>query len=64
MVLQEVVNLLRKGENPDSKIVPETEKRIVQHAKIVVSTLNYCGSTRMHLLKRSTSFIIIDEGKL
>ena len=35
-----------------------------RHAKIVVSTLNYCGSTRMSQLKSSTAFVIIDEGKL
>ncbi|UJR26954.1 hypothetical protein I4U23_008261 [Adineta vaga] len=34
---------------------------LMRHAKIVVSTLNYCGSARMHLLKSCTEFIIIDE---
>ena len=64
MVLKDVVNLLKAGEKVENNVAQETEKRIMRHAKIVISTLNYCGSARMQELKKSTSFIIIDEGKL
>ncbi len=64
MILQDIVNVLKDGSKPSDTIAPETEARIMRHAKIVVSTLNYCGSTRMHQLKSSTAFVIIDEGKL
>ncbi|CAF3698007.1 unnamed protein product [Rotaria sordida] len=50
-----------REQRPNSNIAKETEARIIKHAKIVVSTLNYCGSTRLHPLKSSTAFIIVDE---
>ena len=64
MILQDIVNVLRREEPYDDKIAQETEKYIMQRAKIVVSTLNYCGSARLHQLKYSTEFVIIDEGRL
>jgi hypothetical protein len=64
MILQDIVNFLKLGQRISPTIAPETETSIMRHAKIIVSTLNYCGSTRMHQLKSSTAFIIIDEGKL
>jgi hypothetical protein len=64
MILQDIVNDLRKERRVKSNIAQETETDLMRRAKIVVSTLNYCGSTRMHHLKSSTAFVIIDEGKL
>jgi hypothetical protein len=63
MILQEIVNVLKEGSKPSDTIANTTEARIMRHAKIVISTLNYCGSTRMERLKKSTAFVIIDEGK-
>ncbi|CAF3445449.1 unnamed protein product [Rotaria sp. Silwood1] len=48
MILQDIVNFLKEEPRPNSNIAQETEARIIRHAKIVVSTLNYCGSTRLH----------------
>lgn len=64
MVLQDVVEVLKSESRPSDTIAQETEKSIMRHAKIVISTLNYCGSARMQQLKSSTAFVIIDEGKL
>jgi len=64
MILQDIVEFLKGGQRPSDNIARETETRIMRHAKIVVSTLNYCGSSRMNQLKSSTAFVIIDEGKL
>ncbi|CAF4213213.1 unnamed protein product [Adineta steineri] len=64
MILQDIVDVLKTGQKINSNIAEETELRLMRHAQIVISTLNYCGSTRMHQLKSSTEFIIIDEGKL
>ena len=64
MILQDIVNALKDNSKPSDAIARETETRIMRHAKIVISTLNYCGSARMNQLKSSTGFIIIDEGKL
>ena len=64
MILQDIVNVLRDPRKPSDNIARETETHIMRHAKIVVSTLNYCGSTRMQHLKSKTAFVIIDEGKL
>jgi hypothetical protein len=64
MIYQDVVDILKVERKPSPNIAQEAETRIINHAKIVVSTLNYCASTRMDLLKTSTEFIIIDEGKL
>jgi hypothetical protein len=64
MILQDIVNVLKVERYPSDNIAQETETRIMRHAKIVVSTLNYCGTTRMHQLKSSAAFVIIDEGKL
>ncbi|CAM4798071.1 unnamed protein product [Rotaria magnacalcarata] len=63
MILQDIVNVLKTEQNPSPKIAQETESRILKHAKIVISTLNYCGSTRLQPLKATTGFVIIDEGK-
>lgn len=64
MILKDIVEVLKLGQRPNDNIAQETETRIIRHAKIVVSTLNYCGSARMSSLKSSTAFVIIDEGKL
>jgi hypothetical protein len=64
MILQDIVEFLKGEQRPSDNIAQETETRIMRHAKIVVSTLNYCGSSRMNQLKSSTAFVIIDEGKL
>ncbi len=64
MILQDIVDALKVERRVDRNIAQATEARIMRHAKVVVSTLNYCGSTRMHRLKGSTAFVIIDEGKL
>jgi len=64
MILRDIVNVLKVERSPSNNIAQETEMRIMRHAKIVISTLNYCGSTRMSLLKSSTAFVIVDEGKL
>jgi hypothetical protein len=64
MILKDVVEVLKNGQKPIDTIAQETETHIMKHAKIVVSTLNYCGSARMQHLKSSTEFVIIDEGKL
>ncbi len=64
MILQDIVDVLKTERRANDTIAQETETRIMRHAKIVVSTLNYCGSARMQQLKSSTAFIIIDEGKL
>ncbi|CAF3939048.1 unnamed protein product [Rotaria sp. Silwood2] len=63
MILQDMVNALKIEQRLNTNLAKETEARIVRHAKIVVSTLNYCGSTRLLPLKSSTVFVIIDEGK-
>jgi len=63
MILDEIVKILKTGEKPEPTIAQEKENHILRQAKIVISTLNYCGSTRMHPLKSSTAFIIIDEGE-
>lgn len=63
-VVKDIVGVLKSGEKPSDNIAQQTENRIMRHAKIIISTLNYCGSTRMHQLKGSTAFVIIDEGKL
>jgi len=59
-----MVDVLKRERRPDPNLAQSTERKIMRHAKIVVSTLNYCGSTRMSRLKSSTAFVIIDEGKL
>jgi hypothetical protein len=64
MILQDIVEFLKGEKRHSDNIAQETEKGIMRHAKIVVSTLNYCGSLRMNHLKSSTAFVIIDEGKL
>ncbi len=65
MILQDMVDTLKTTEQkPSPTLAQETETHLMRQAKIVVSTLNYCGSSRMHQLKSSTAFIIIDEGKL
>ncbi|CAF0735561.1 unnamed protein product [Adineta ricciae] len=61
MVLQDIVDFLKTDQKYSPKIAHETESRLIRHAKIIVSTLNYCGSARMHQLKSCTEFIIIDE---
>ena len=63
MILQDIVEVLKVERKPSPNIAHETEARIVRQAKIVISTLNYCGSSRMNPLKSSTAFVIIDEGK-
>jgi hypothetical protein len=64
MILQNMVDTLKRERRPDPNLAQSTERSIMRHAKIVISTLNYCGSARMHQLKNSTAFVIIDEGKL
>ena len=63
MVLKDLVEVFKEGGMCDRNIAGATQSRIARHAKIVVSTLNYCGSARMSHLKNETDFIIIDEGK-
>ncbi|CAF3448776.1 unnamed protein product [Rotaria sp. Silwood1] len=46
MILQDIVNVLKEEPRPNSNIAQETEARIIRHAKIVVSTLNYCGTSQ------------------
>lgn len=62
MVLQDMVNVLKKGAFIEDNLAKSTENRLIRHAKIVVSTLNYCGSSRMSAMRKYTDFIIIDEG--
>lgn len=64
MVLKELVETLRDERRPQDGIAKSVEKKVISNAKIIVSTLNFCGSARMHQLKLNTEFIIIDEGKL
>ncbi|CAF3321766.1 unnamed protein product [Rotaria socialis] len=61
MILQDIVNVLKTEQKPSPKIAQETESHILKHAKIVISTLNYCGSARLQPLKATTGFVIIDE---
>ncbi|CAF1447780.1 unnamed protein product [Adineta steineri] len=61
MILQDIVNVLKTDQRISPNIAEETEGRLMRHAQIIISTLNYCGSTRMQSLKSSTGFIIIDE---
>jgi hypothetical protein len=65
MVLSDLVEILRNLEQrPDDYIAQKVENRWMKKAKIVVSTLNYCGSARMCRMKNSTAFIIMDEGSV
>lgn len=62
MVLQDMVNVLKTERRVEDNLAKSTETRLIRHAKIVVSTLNYCGSSRMSAMRKHTDFIIIDEG--
>ena len=62
MVLKDIVSVLKNSTYVEDNLAKSTESRLMRHAKVVVSTLNYCGSTRMSAMKKSTDFIIIDEG--
>lgn len=41
----------------------EIGKNIIMNAKIILSTLNHCASSRMQPLQNHVDFIIIDEGE-
>ena len=63
MTLEDIVEVLKQPEKPGDNLAHEKESHLMRNAKIVVSTLNYCGSSRMNQMRRSTEFIIIDEGE-
>jgi len=63
IILKEMVEELKVNRRPNVDLAIETENRMMRRAKVVVSTLNYCGSARMNRFKSKTAFLIIDEGK-
>jgi hypothetical protein len=63
MILQELVESFEYEPYIKPVEARRTEIRIMKRAKIVVSTLNYCASSRMHSLKSQVDFIIVDEGE-
>lgn len=64
IILKEMVEELKVNRRPNADLAIETENRMMRHAKVVISTLNYCGSARMNRFKSKTAFLIIDEGIL
>lgn len=63
MVLEELVNKLRSQWDLPNQEAQKVEKRIFDNGKIIISTLNYCGSFRMRRLMKKVGFVIVDEGK-
>lgn len=63
MVLAELVSMLRFRWDVPNHEAQEVERRIFDNGKIIISTLNYCGSFRMRRLMKKVGFIIVDEGK-
>ncbi len=63
MILEELVEMLRRRSDLQNREAQNVEKRIFENGKIFISTLNYCGSFRMRHLVKKVGFIIVDEGK-
>ena len=62
IILRDIFNELKNGNNVLDNIRSSKEKQVMKKAQIIVSTLNYCGSARMNLLKNNIDFVIVDEG--
>ncbi|CAF3891570.1 unnamed protein product [Rotaria sp. Silwood1] len=61
LVLQELVRQLKSKPDLLNSEAQKIEKKIVEKAKIVISTLNYCASTRLRHLVHKLALIIVDE---
>ncbi|CAF4791458.1 unnamed protein product [Rotaria sp. Silwood1] len=61
LVLQELVRQLKPKPDLLNSEAQKIEKKIVEKAKIVISTLNYCASTRLRHLVHKLALIIVDE---
>jgi uncharacterized protein YeeX (DUF496 family) len=63
MILEELVEMLRRRSDLQNREAQDVEKRVFENGKIFISTLNYCGSFCMRHLVKKVSFIIVDAGK-
>jgi hypothetical protein len=63
MILEELVKRLQYQWDLLNTEAQNVEKHIFKNGKIFISTLNYCGSSRMRRLIGKIGFIIVDEGK-
>ncbi len=62
-VLSRIFQLIQKEPQRNEFNKYEIGKKILDNAKIILSTLNHCASSRTQSLKNRVDFIIIDEGE-
>ncbi|CAF1063351.1 unnamed protein product, partial [Didymodactylos carnosus] len=61
MVMCEVVDMIKSRGYVTTNEVRKAENYIIKRAKVIISTLNYCASARLHQLNGKVAFVIIDE---
>jgi hypothetical protein len=63
LVLEKIVDSLKENSEPKYIDAWKLQESILNKSRIIVSTLNNCGSSQMKSLEKKIALVIIDEGK-
>ncbi|CAF3993783.1 unnamed protein product [Rotaria magnacalcarata] len=61
LVLEEIFSILQADRNTKTVKLSKLQEKILNKAKVIVSTLNNCASSRLSPLVGKVDFVIIDE---